>query len=44
MSEALSIPEAAALLLEQKRILILTHERPDGDAIGSSFGMREFLR
>ena len=44
MSEAVSIPEAAALLLEQKRILILTHERPDGDAIGSSFGMREFLR
>ena len=44
MSETLSIPEAAALLLEQERILILTHERPDGDAIGSSFGMREFLR
>ena len=44
MSEALSIPEAAALLLEKKRILILTHERPDGDAFGSALGMKEFLR
>ncbi|MDR0931406.1 MAG: bifunctional oligoribonuclease/PAP phosphatase NrnA [Victivallales bacterium] len=43
MNEALSITEAAALLLGKKRILILTHERPDGDAFGSALGMKEFL-
>lgn len=43
-NKALSIPEAAKLLLEHDRILILTHERPDGDAFGSALGMQEFLR
>jgi len=43
-NKILSIPEAAKLLLEHDRILILTHERPDGDAFGSALGMQEFLR
>lgn len=43
-NKVLSIPEAAKLLLEHDRILILTHERPDGDAFGSALGMQEFLR
>lgn len=44
MSETISLPEAAKLLQEKERILILTHERPDGDAFGSALGMQEFLR
>ncbi len=43
-NKAVSIPEAAKLLREHDRILILTHERPDGDAFGSALGMQEFLR
>ncbi len=43
MSETITIPEAAELLLRSKRTLILTHERPDGDALGSSLGMQEYL-
>lgn len=43
-NKVLSIPEAAKLLLEHDRILILTHERPDCDAFGSALGMQEFLR
>ncbi|MBO5667967.1 MAG: bifunctional oligoribonuclease/PAP phosphatase NrnA [Lentisphaeria bacterium] len=31
-------------LLQAKRVLLLTHLRPDGDALGSTFGMRAFLR
>ena len=27
-----------------KRVLLLTHLRPDGDALGSSFGLRQYLR
>ncbi|MBR7121567.1 MAG: DHH family phosphoesterase [Lentisphaeria bacterium] len=34
----------AAKLMMAKRVLLLTHQRPDGDALGSTFGMREFLR
>ena len=36
--------QLAAELLAAHRVLILTHLRPDGDALGSTFGMREFLR
>ena len=43
-NKGLSIPEAAKLLLDHDHILILTHERPDGDAFGSALGMQEFLR
>ena len=31
-------------LLAAGKVLLLTHLRPDGDALGSTFGMREFLR
>lgn len=44
MGETISLAQAAILLREKERILILTHERPDGDAFGSAFGMQEFLR
>ena len=30
-------------LLAGERFLIFTHVRPDGDAIGSAFGMQSFL-
>ena len=39
-----SIKDIAATLLGAKSVLILTHARPDGDALGSSFGMRQWLR
>lgn len=31
-------------LLNARRVLIMTHRRPDGDALGSSFGLQSFLR
>ena len=41
---AVQIPEAlVSALLQGEKFLIFTHLRPDGDAIGSSFGMRSFL-
>ncbi len=36
--------DAAKQLDAANHILILTHEKPDGDAVGSTLGMREFLR
>ena len=36
--------EAAALLLRQDDILILTHRRPDGDTIGCAVGLCQALR
>lgn len=36
--------EAAKRLEAANRILILTHEKPDGDAVGSALGMQAFLR
>ncbi len=33
----------APKLLAAQRVLIMTHLRPDGDALGSTFGMRQFL-
>jgi phosphoesterase RecJ-like protein len=36
--------EAAALLSQKDKILILTHRRPDGDTVGSSAGLCEALR
>ena len=35
---------AAELLRASRRSLIFTHLRPDGDALGSSFGLQEMLR
>ncbi|MFA7183757.1 MAG: bifunctional oligoribonuclease/PAP phosphatase NrnA [Victivallales bacterium] len=36
--------EAAKLLRKYDNFLIVTHENPDGDALGSSFAMLEYLR
>ena len=38
------IPVIVNKLLAARRVLIMTHLRPDGDALGSSFGLRQFLR
>ena len=41
---AVQIPEELlSSLLAGEKFLIFTHLRPDGDAIGSAFGMRSFL-
>ena len=34
----------ATRLMMAKNVLLMTHQRPDGDALGSTFGMMEFLR
>lgn len=31
-------------IIAARRVLLMTHCRPDGDALGSTFGMRAFLR
>lgn len=36
--------EIFSRLLQAKSVLLLAHERPDGDALGSLFGMQSFLR
>lgn len=42
---AVKIPEdLLRALLAGENFLIFTHVRPDGDAIGSAFGLRSFLR
>ena len=38
------IPPAIAEFAAAKRVLLLTHLRPDGDALGSSFGLRQYFR
>ena len=37
------ISELKALIAYPKEIVIVTHRNPDGDAIGSSLGLKEFL-
>lgn len=37
------LQQSAKLLLESSRVLIFAHCRPDGDALGSSFGLKTFL-
>ncbi|MDR2122892.1 MAG: bifunctional oligoribonuclease/PAP phosphatase NrnA [Flavobacteriaceae bacterium] len=37
------LKEIRGLLKTKKNILILTHQNPDGDAIGSSLGLQHFL-
>ncbi|OGV31721.1 MAG: hypothetical protein A2020_05365 [Lentisphaerae bacterium GWF2_45_14] len=39
-----TIPDIASFIRENKSFLIVTHANPDGDAIGSSFAMLNFLR
>lgn len=42
--QAATIEKILSRLFEATRILILTHVRPDGDALGSAFGMRSWLQ
>ena len=39
-----SLAEVAAWLSDRRNLLLLTHERPDGDAIGSLLGLGHALR
>lgn len=39
-----TLAEMFGTLNAAKSVLLLTHLRPDGDALGSTFGLREFLR
>ena len=38
------IQQITEKLLNARRVLIMTHRRPDGDALGSSFGLKTFLQ
>ncbi len=44
MSDRITVSQAAAMLAEQDRILILTHHFPDGDTLGSAFALCRALR
>ena len=39
----LTFEEVKSLLNSPKRIIIVTHYNPDGDAIGSSLGLNQYL-
>lgn len=38
------VPELHEMIMESSVITVVSHTHPDGDAIGSSLGMRSFLR
>ena len=42
--KALTLGALCNQLSEKKRTLIICHARPDGDAIGSAFALKEILR
>lgn len=44
MSRLISANEAAKLLIENDKYLILTHAHPDGDTLGSAFALNSALR
>jgi len=44
MFSAQEISEIRELIVPGKKIVIITHYNPDGDAIGSSLGLKHFLR
>ena len=44
MGETATLNEMFDELAAAKSVLLLTHLRPDGDALGSTFGLRAFLR
>ena len=44
MSERITLPQAAELLRNAGEVRILTHQQPDGDAIGSSCGLAILLQ
>jgi phosphoesterase RecJ-like protein len=38
------LQEIKNLLLPENKVVIITHYNPDGDAIGSSLGLKHFLK
>ena len=44
MGETVTLDAMFRELSEASSVLLVTHLRPDGDALGSTFGMRAFLR
>ena len=44
MGECVTLPEIYREFAAADSVLLVTHLRPDGDALGSTFGMRAFLR
>ena len=42
--QMIMIDEVKSLLSQKQKIIITTHQRPDGDAIGSSLGLFHFLK
>lgn len=44
MFTPVEISEIRKLLVPEKNIIIITHHNPDGDAIGSSLGLKIFLK
>ena len=42
--KTLSVSQAAQLIKEQKKILILTHRNPDGDTLGCAFALMRAAR
>lgn len=44
MFTASEISEIQKLLIPENKIIIITHYNPDGDAIGSSLGLKHFLK
>ena len=44
MGETATLNEMFRELAAAKSVLLVTHLRPDGDALGSTFGLRAFLR
>ena len=44
MSKEISLQETGKLLLDAKKIVLCTHVSPDGDTLGSSLGLAQFLQ
>ena len=44
MGESATLNEMFAALAAARSVLLATHLRPDGDALGSTFGLRAYLR
>ena len=44
MSKTVSAAGAGEILLQAEKVLIMAHVRPDGDAVGSAFGLKHLLR
>ena len=44
MGSPMTLEAAYRELVAAESVLLITHQRPDGDALGSTFGLRSFLR